>query len=223
MAGSCGGWPARCSAIRPPCHWADQGRAPARAACGHPPGLAAALPASPRRSCRRSGRGWRHRCPGRAFSPRSRPRYWRCTPTDPVPCFKNPVSSQISTPRGSPSRAATKERRSSRMPSASQTVVRSSRCIACGSPCPACSASHQQFFRSAGDNSPSTNSRAVRRGSARPNPPATSHISSSNISRQPTGSNLWPAATATSSGVNTTPHDHAVAAPCTPDTSKITK
>jgi hypothetical protein len=62
----------------------------------------------------------------------------------------------------------------------------------------------------------------VRRGSTRANRPATRNISSSNSSRQLAGSTLWPAATAPSSGVHTTPHDHAVAAPFTPVTSKIT-
>ena len=115
------------------------------------------------------------------------PLYWRCTPTDAVPFFKNPVSSQISTPAGWPNWAATKPRRSSRTASASHTAVRSSRCIACGSSCPACSASHQQFLRSTGDSSPATNSRAARRGSTRANRPATRHISSPNSSRQPAG------------------------------------
>jgi hypothetical protein len=50
---------------------------------------------------------------------------------------------------------------------------RGSLCIRCGPSCPACSASHQQFLRSTGDNNPSTRSRAVRRGSTRPKRPAT--------------------------------------------------
>jgi len=67
-----------------------------------------------------------------------------------------------------------------------------------------------------------TNCRGVRRGSTRANRPATPNISSSNSTRQRAGSTLWPAATTSSSGVHTTPHDHAVAAPFTPDTPKIT-
>jgi hypothetical protein len=88
----------------------------------------------------------------------------------------------FSTPAASRSWARTNPRRSSRAASASHTAVRSSRCIACGSECPACSASHQQFFRSASDSNPATKSRAVRRGSARPNRPATRNISPSNSS-----------------------------------------
>jgi len=62
----------------------------------------------------------------------------------------------------------------------------------------------------------------TRRGSTRANRPPTRNMSSPNISRQLAGSTLWPAATASSSGVHTTPHDHAVAAPFAPLTPKIT-
>jgi hypothetical protein len=95
----------------------------------------------------------------------------------------------------------------------SHTAEPSSRCIASGVACPARSASHQPFFRSTPESSPSTNSRAVRRGSTRENLRATSAIVSSNIARQPAGSMLWPAATAWSIRLSTTDDDLAVTAP----------
>jgi len=52
-------------------------------------------------------------------------------------------------------------------------------------------------------------------GTARLDPPKPARDQghhSSNSARHRAGSTLWPAATATSSGVHTTPHDHAVAA-----------
>jgi|SRR5579875_1266883 len=64
---------------------------------------------------------------------------------------------------------------------------------------------------SSGASNPSMNPRAARRGSTRPNRPAIKNISSLNNTRHWAGSTLWLAATASSSGVHTTPHDHPVA------------
>lgn len=54
--------------------------------------------------------------------------------------------------------------------------------------------------------------RAVARGSTRRNRPAIRAMAWSNNARHRIGSTLWLTATARSSGVHTTPDDHAVAA-----------
>jgi hypothetical protein len=62
---------------------------------------------------------------------------------------------------------------------------------------PACSAIVQQFLRGRSARSPSTNALARRRGSTRPNRPATRPSNSSSPACQRAGSTsrLWPAAT----------------------------
>ena len=62
---------------------------------------------------------------------------------------------------------------------------------------PACSAIVQQFLRGRSESSPRTNALARRRGSTRPNRPATRPSSSSRPACQRAGSTfrLWPAAT----------------------------
>lgn len=55
------------------------------------------------------------------------------------------------------------------------------------------------------DSSPSRQARAVSHGSTRPNRPAIRAMTWSNIARRRAGSTPWPAATARSSGVHTTP------------------
>jgi hypothetical protein len=63
-------------------------------------------------------------------------------------------------------------------------------------------------------SNPATNARTRRRGSTRANRPAIRPSSSLNLTCQWAGSTLSPAATAGSFGVDTTPDDQAVAAPC---------
>ncbi len=81
-------------------------------------------------------------------------------------------------------------------------------CIPPGVGSPACSAIDQQFFLGRSDSNRSTNARARRRGSTRPNRPAIRLISSSNISGHRAGSTLASAATARSSRVHATRDDH---------------
>ena len=75
---------------------------------------------------------------------------------------------------------------------------------------PACSASRRRLFRSTPDSNPSTNARAVACGSTHLNRPVIRAMAWSN-SCQRAASMPRPAATARSSGVSTTPGDHAVA------------
>jgi hypothetical protein len=111
-----------------------------------------------------------------------------------------------------PSRRSRVTARRPRTPSVSHTARARRYCIPSGVASPACPAIDQQFFRGKSANNPSTNARTRRRGSTRPNRPATHPRSSSNIACHRPGSTLWPAATARSSEVDTTGDDHAVAA-----------
>src|SRR5215217_7240870 len=95
------------------------------------------------------------------------PLYWRCTPTDLVPFFRNPVSSTINTPAAWPRCSVTYERRSSRTASTSQSAAFSSRCTPCGPGSPKCSANCQPFFRSTRSSSPARYRFARPRASAR--------------------------------------------------------
>ena len=100
------------------------------------------------------------------------------------------VSSITSTASSSCSCSMAKLRRSSRTASASHFALDSRCCRPYGLASPACSASVQQFLRGRSDNSPSTNSRARRRGSTRVNRPAMRPIRASNMSCQRAGSML---------------------------------
>jgi hypothetical protein len=85
------------------------------------------------------------------------------------PFLEVAVSSATNTPSAWPSRSTMNSRRSARTRSSSHAAVRNRRCIRSGLTCPACSASHQPFFCSIGESSPSSICRAVHRGSARAN------------------------------------------------------
>ncbi len=112
--------------------------------------------------------------------------------------LQDPVSSTIRTPSGSPGRATTRPLRSSRTASASQRAERRSRCIASGRRYPQRSADDQQFLRSTSESRPTTNSRAVARGSTRANQPAALAITSPSTDRHRSGFTRWLAATARS-------------------------
>jgi hypothetical protein len=138
--------------------------------------------------CRGPGGGRRYQC-------------WRRGSTVSVPlspCWHNIGSDRVPA-----------SRRSADAPSSASrhcgigNGCRSSRCIACGPRCPACSASHQQFLRSMFDSRPVRNDRAARRGSTRTNRPAIRAITSSSNSCHRAGSTPWPTATAESEVVLT--------------------
>ena len=78
----------------------------------------------------------------------------------------------------------------SRSATSSQTAVRSSRCIRSGVTCPACSASHQPFFRSNGASNPNSSSPAVCRVSDRTKRDPIRATTSSNTRRQPATATL---------------------------------